>query len=396
MKFTFFSFVMAVIWSGILFSIIALLQKNTRTIRYLSVKMIFAVYIVSIFRFLFPVEFSFTAMVEDSEFYAPIYRALCLDTYSIGLWEFSLLHGVLVCWLIGSVIHIYKFCRRYRIFWRKALLSDRPDEAQEQQLDRVWEKLFSQKLCQKKVSIRYTDLADVPMGLGVRKPIILLPKAEYTDTELYYILLHECSHFSKRDPLIKIAMEILCDIFWWNVSARVVRGLIDEMLEIRCDAAVMEEDGHGRKRDYLDTLKNSLCRMQELQDSRKSLAATSLLVVDPKRQLSKRFALIADLPKKLTGIRKAVSWAVFTVVMGSTLLLSYSFIWQPTYETPRSEIVTNSEDTIFENTLENTWLLLDKAENYYMTDNVYGIVSSISDESAQMMIESGFRVENID
>lgn len=55
MKFTFFSFVMAVIWSGVLFSIIALLQKNARTIRYLSIKMIFAVYIVSIFRFLFPV-----------------------------------------------------------------------------------------------------------------------------------------------------------------------------------------------------------------------------------------------------------------------------------------------------------------------------------------------------
>ena len=100
MKFTFFSFVMAVIWSGVLFSIIALLQKNARTIRYLSIKMIFAVYIVSIFRFLFPVEFPFTIIVGDRELYAPIYRALCLDTYSIGSWEFSLVHVVVACWLI--------------------------------------------------------------------------------------------------------------------------------------------------------------------------------------------------------------------------------------------------------------------------------------------------------
>ena len=112
MKFTFFSFVMAVIWSGVLFSIIALLQKNARTIRYLSIKMIFAVYIVSIFRFLFPVEFPFTVIVGDREFYAPIYRALCLDTYSIGSWEFSLVHVVVACWLIGSIIHIYRFYRR--------------------------------------------------------------------------------------------------------------------------------------------------------------------------------------------------------------------------------------------------------------------------------------------
>lgn len=396
MKFTFFSFVMAVIWSGVLFSIIALLQKNARTIRYLSIKMIFAVYIVSIFRFLFPVEFPFTVIVGDRELYAPIYRALCLDTYSIGSWEFSLVHVVVACWLIGSIIHIYRFYRRYRNFWRQALLSDRPDETQQQQLDRVWEQLSSQKQCQKRFSVRYTNLADVPMGFGVRRPIILLPKAEYTDTEMYYILLHECSHFSKRDSLIKIAMEFLCDIFWWNVSAGVVRESMDEMLEIRCDTVVMEKAGYEQKRDYLDTLKNSLYRMKELQDSRKSLTATSLLTTDKKKQLSKRFALIADPPKELTGIRKAVSWVAFTVVMGGTLLLSYSFIWQPAYDTPRTEIMTDNTKVIYESTPDNTWLLVDEENCYYITGQFNGSRTEISFENAQRMIEEGFRVENID
>jgi beta-lactamase regulating signal transducer with metallopeptidase domain len=396
MKFTFFSFVMAVIWSGVLFSIIALLQKNARTIRYLSIKMIFAVYIVSIFRFLFPVEFPFTVIVGDRELYAPIYRALCLDTYSIGSWEFSLVHVVVVCWLIGSIIHIYRFYRRYRNFWRQALLSDRPDETQQQQLDRVWEQLSSQKQCQKRFLVRYTNLADVPMGFGVRRPIILLPKAEYTDTEMYYILLHECSHFSKRDSLIKIAMEFLCDIFWWNVSAGVVRESMDEMLEIRCDTVVMEKAGYEQKRDYLDTLKNSLYRMKELQDSRKSLTATSLLTTDKKKQLSKRFALIADPPKELTGIRKAVSWVAFTVVMGGTLLLSYSFIWQPAYDTPRTEIMTDNTKVIYESTPDNTWLLVDEENCYYITGQFNGSRTEISFENAQRMIEEGFRVENID
>ena len=396
MKFTFFSFVMAVIWSGVLFSIIALLQKNARTIRYLSIKMIFAVYIVCIFRFMFPVEFPFTVIVGDRELYAPIYRALCLDTYSIGSWEFSLVHVVVVCWLIGSIIHIYRFYRRYRNFWRQALLSDRPDETQQQQLDRVWEQLSSQKQCQKRFLVRYTNLADVPMGFGVRRPIILLPKAEYTDTEMYYILLHECSHFSKRDSLIKIAMEFLCDIFWWNVSAGVVRESMDEMLEIRCDTVVMEKAGYEEKKDYLGTLKSSLYRMKELQDSRKSLTATSLLTADKKKQLSKRFALIADPPKELTGIRKAVSWVAFTVVMGGTLLLSYSFIWQPAYDTPRTEIMTDNTKVIYESTPDNTWLLVDEENCYYITGQFNGSRTEISFENAQRMIEEGFRVENID
>lgn len=396
MKFTFFSFVMAVIWSGVLFSIIALLQKNARTIRYLSIKMIFAVYIVSIFRFLFPVEFPFTVIVGDRELYAPIYRALCLDTYSIGSWEFSLVHVVVACWLIGSIIHIYRFYRRYRNFWRQALLSDRPDETQKQQLDRVWEQLSSQKQCQKRFSVRYTNLADVPMGFGVRRPIILLPKAEYTDTEMYYILLHECSHFSKRDSLIKIAMEFLCDIFWWNVSAGVVRESMDEMLEIRCDTVVMEKAGYEEKKDYLGTLKSSLYRMKELQDSRKSLTATSLLTADKKKQLSKRFALIADPPKELTGIRKAVSWVAFTVVMGSTLLLSYSFIWQPAYDTPRSEIITDSKSVIYEMTPNNTFILTDSDGRYYLVSENEEDMNEISKKYVQKMIKDGFSVRNID
>lgn len=124
------------------------------------------------------------------------------------------------------------------------------------------------------------------------------------------------------------------------------------------------------------------------------MTATSLLTADKKKQLSKRFALIADPPKELTGIRKAVSWVAFTVVMGSTLLLSYSFIWQPAYDTPRSEIITTSG--INEMTPENTWLLLDKENRYYINDEFNEKIDEIPFEFAQTMIEDGFSDRNID
>ena len=82
--------------------------------------------------------------------------------------------------------------------------------------------------------------------------------------------------------------------------------------------------------------------------------------------------------------------------MGSTLLLSYSFIWQPAYDTPRSEIMTDNTKVIFENTPENTYLSLDKAGNYYIVVEECKIFDEIAYEEAQMMIESGFCVENID
>ena len=136
--------------------------------------------------------------------------------------------------------------------------------------------------------------------------------------------------------------------------------------------------------------------MKELQDSRKSLTATSLLTTDKKKQLSKRFALIADPPKELTGIRKAVSWVAFTVVMGGTLLLSYSFIWQPAYDTPRSEIITDSKSVIYEMTPNNTFILTDSDGRYYLVSENEEDMDEISKKYAQKMIKDGFSVRNID
>jgi len=80
----------------------------------------------------------------------------------------------------------------------------------------------------------------VPMGIGIFKKRILLPRQDYTEQELHYILLHEQTHFRHHDQLIKMLMQILCCIFWWNPLVYLLQKAISQMLEVRCDREVTE------------------------------------------------------------------------------------------------------------------------------------------------------------
>ena len=54
-----------------------------------------------------------------------------------------------------------------------------------------------------KITLRKTSHISVPMGIGLFQKTILLPDWEYDDTELFYIIAHECNHFYNHDLWVK-------------------------------------------------------------------------------------------------------------------------------------------------------------------------------------------------
>ena len=91
MGLSFFSFLMAVLWSSLFFCILALLQKDVRFIRKFGIPAVSLVYLGCILRILLPVEFPFTRVVQDSTVYVALYRLLCLDKISIGGLQVSII-----------------------------------------------------------------------------------------------------------------------------------------------------------------------------------------------------------------------------------------------------------------------------------------------------------------
>lgn len=105
-----------------------------------------------------------------------------------------------------------------------------------------------------KDGITIVPSCEVPISIGVFRKRILLPRQDYTQQELHYILLHEHAHFDRHDHLIKMLVQIVCCIFWWNPLAYLLRREISQMLELRCDKAVTQNLTPEEKEEYLSVL----------------------------------------------------------------------------------------------------------------------------------------------
>ena len=60
---------------------------------------------------------------------------------------------------------------------------------------------------------------------------------KYSDQELYCALLHELFHFYHRDAWIKLLVQLLCSLLWWNPLMYLFQRDVTQTLELHCDAA---------------------------------------------------------------------------------------------------------------------------------------------------------------
>ena len=69
-----------------------------------------------------------------------------------------------------------------------------------------------------------------PAAFGLFHPVILLPNIEFTETELYCVLLHELIHIKHRDWGIKVIMDFISCIHWWNVCVSILLDVYKRQL----------------------------------------------------------------------------------------------------------------------------------------------------------------------
>lgn len=137
---------------------------------------------------------------------------------------------------------------------------------------------------EKSLQVRYTACLDAPLLVGLWTPTLYLPET-VSKRECYYILLHEQTHYRRRDIWIKWLFWAVCTVHWFNPMAYWLSFNVNRDCEASCDFAVTRQMETADQAEYMNTILN----LMSAGISPKSL---STQMAGSKRTISYRFSAI--------------------------------------------------------------------------------------------------------
>lgn len=192
-----------------------------------------------ILRLLFPFESSYAITVPQKNFLPIIYDFLLQKLFTINDYSIYLYQIFFFIWLGGSICFLIKFVKNYVGFTKiiKILLKTNVPNQNHIKLDSF---NFLEPAIYCNLTIVQTKYISTPAITGIFKPIVILPELDLTSTNFKYIILHEIQHFKFHDIFLKICLELLCVLYWWNPIVFLLKQQILNLLELRIDTVLSQ------------------------------------------------------------------------------------------------------------------------------------------------------------
>lgn len=249
-------------------------------------------------RLLFPIELPFSKTIPCTVILPHISAFINTE---IGVGNILIGHIFLKIWMIGIIVKIiYFIVKQYRF---KKYLKLLPDISNQNVL-----KYSMNDIQKKKVKILRSTNAVAPAIVGLFHPVIVLPSYELTKTEISYIIQHEIAHYDRKDLWMKLFIEILCCIYWWNPIMLILREQIVSTFELANDLDMVGQYNYCEKIEYLS------CILKVAKESRVKVTTNSLCFVEKKKDLLKK--------------RKISSLLMMSVIL-TLSVFSFSFSIEP-------------------------------------------------------------------
>lgn len=214
-----------------------------------------------------------------------------------------------VVWLAGALALLIRKATAYQSFLRYLRAGWMPVE--DPALLDLAARIGAEAGVKRPVELYVNPLAASPMLLGVRKPCVVLPTAELPEEDLRFVLLHELTHYRRRDLPYKWLTQLTVCIHWFNPLVHWMAREVERTGELSCDEAVLRRlDGPGR-RAYGDAILRTISAGGGYQAVHPSPALGA-----EGKHLKERLETIMKFKK--TGRLSAVLAALLAIVLGVT------------------------------------------------------------------------------
>ncbi len=154
-------------------------------------------------------------------------------------------------WFVGFCFGIFRYFiqkRNLKLFVSCSVPADL-------QINRIKDEIEKRLALKQSVAVRLNYQCIVPVVMGVRKPVILLPEQEYDQKKLRIILEHELMHVKHRDLFWKHFLYWISKVHWFNYSFKCLTDDINGWNETYCDRdACYGEMSICTYEEYFDTI----------------------------------------------------------------------------------------------------------------------------------------------
>ena len=213
---------------------------------------------------------------------------------------------------------------------------------------------------QKLVELCVNPLISSPLLMGFFRPCIVLPSADISEMDFQYIVLHELTHYKRRDMFYKWLVQITVCLHWFNPLAYLMSREITRACEFSCDEAVLAKMGCGNAQDYGKTLLNAMSAVGKYKEN---LGAVTLS--ENKQLLKERISAIMNFKKKSAAIRLLTGALTLCVMFGAAFVGVY-----PTAAAKSPDSVTTDKITPSQaGQLAEMETLKIKGITYYLVQN---------------------------
>lgn len=340
--------------------IIFVLRTRTSFITKYGTPILYFLIICCIIRVLFPVEFpDFQYVIADSSVYSMIFKKIKFVLHPD--FKNNALPLIIILWIIGSIFSTFRLFKQLRNVQNHINPVSSKDCSHASEILKTID-----SSCHLPVHI--CSGISVPILAGYLHPAIYLPDNTYTDTDLYYIILHEYMHWKRKDIWKKLIVNIICVIFWWNPAVYPIRKEIIQLIEFRCDRQLARNLSDVDIVDYLVTLRSCFERVHQ---SKVQTSWYTIEFVNTARRhtIIQRFDLLLTIHVK-TNRRQLLSQCLIILATLIWMISSYYFILQtnykPTQNALQSEVpsdtsisyIINESDAFLEEQTDGSYILV--------------------------------------
>lgn len=191
------------------------------------------------------------------------------------------------------------------------------------------------------IKLKLCKYISTPLGIGIIKPYILLPKITYNNHEIEWILRHELMHYKKYDLVYKSLLMITVSIHWFNPFVYIMRKYINYECELSCDESILKNFNIKEKKFYANILINSI--QINKNDVLKSNLSTGLQLNNNKTILKRRLITMLNSKTKKRGL---ITLAIATVIVSSSFLSFKSYAHNVNKALPSKINSSTTESTI--------------------------------------------------